>query len=72
MNPFGPRRPMSPYQAPRFRQSPRRPGPSKSNLFSVFRNPEGKMDFEKVKETAQQVNQLYSQVSPLIAKFIKK
>lgn len=67
MFPGGPRRPIPPYPPARFRQPQ-----GKSNLFSMFRNPEGKLDFDKVKETAQQMNQLYSQVSPLITKFIKK
>ena len=72
MFPGGPRRPMPPYLPTGFRQPQGRPVSSKSNLFAMFRNPEGKWDFDKVKETAQQMNQLYSQVSPLITRFIKK
>lgn len=71
MFPDRPRGPMPPYPPARFRQQQIRPS-NKSNLQSMFRNPEGKLDFDKITKTAQQMNQLYSQVSPLITRFIKK
>lgn len=73
MFPERPRRPMPLFPTARFRQPmPVRPSSSKSNLLSMFRDPEGKWDIDKVSQTAQQINQLYGQVSPLITKFIKK
>ncbi|SFP34207.1 YppG family protein [Salibacterium halotolerans] len=42
------------------------------NLLSQFQTPDGKLDFEKIAVTAQQMNRIYSQAKPIIAEFIKK
>ncbi|MEC5424569.1 YppG family protein [Virgibacillus sp. C22-A2] len=70
MFPERPRRPMPPYQP-----VPRRPfmGPqpqpqSRPGLLSQFQTPEGRLDFEKISATAQQMHGIYNQVSPLISK----
>lgn len=73
MFPGRPRRPMPPYPQARARQAihGRNPSP-KSNVMAMFRNPEGKLDFSKITETAQQMNDIYGQIKPLIATFKRK
>jgi hypothetical protein len=61
--PMPPRRPISqPPQVPRKNQ----------DLLSLFRDPDGNIDFHKINGTAKQMKQLYDQVSPLLSKFLKK
>ncbi|HLR80115.1 MAG TPA: YppG family protein [Bacillota bacterium] len=65
--PFPPHRPMPPRRLPYGgSQSPT------SNLMSMFKTSEGKMDFEKITTTAQQINKLYQEFSPMISQFLKK
>ncbi|WP_246202621.1 YppG family protein [Virgibacillus doumboii] len=70
MFPGGPRRPMPPYPPVR----PRRPiqGTPKPGLLSHFQDREGNLDIEKISQTAKQVSEIYSQVSPMVTKFMKK
>lgn len=76
MVPGRPRRPMPPSYPPariRHPSQARRPAPSKATLLlSHFRDTDGNLDFQKISETVQQVNSIYTQVSPMITKFIKK
>src|SRR5699024_27051 len=65
--PFPPHRPMPPRRLPYGgSQSPT------SNFMSMFKTSEGKMDFEKITTTAQQINKLYQEFSPMISQFLKK
>ncbi|RKQ29662.1 YppG family protein [Oceanobacillus halophilus] len=41
-------------------------------LIRMFQTPDGEMDIDKIMGTAQQINGLYQQVSPMISKFIKR
>ncbi|WP_182917105.1 YppG family protein [Bacillus sp. PK3_68] len=72
---FGPRRPMDPYSPVsrrplgRAQQPPQRP---RGGLLSLLQDQEGNYDFEKITATARQLNGIYSQVSPMISKFMKK
>ncbi|WP_161493877.1 YppG family protein [Virgibacillus necropolis] len=73
MFPNRPRRPMPQYHPARVRQPfPRRQVAPKPNLLSSFRDPSGKLDFNKITETAQQMKSIYSQVGPIITTFMKK
>ncbi|WP_240378100.1 YppG family protein [Bacillus piscicola] len=45
---------------------------AKPNVLDSFKTPDGNLDFEKISTTAQQVMNIYNQVSPMITKFIKK
>ncbi|WP_156288610.1 YppG family protein [Oceanobacillus salinisoli] len=42
------------------------------NVLSMFQSPDGNLDFEKVIGTAQQINGIYKQVSPMISRFINR
>ncbi|SFA85276.1 YppG-like protein [Lentibacillus halodurans] len=70
-----PRRPMPPHPPVRQPGPPMRgrqqqtPG---KNILNQFRDSEGNLDIDKITTTAQQVGQLYGQVSPLLSKFIKR
>ncbi|SET67600.1 YppG-like protein [Oceanobacillus limi] len=74
MFPGRPGRPMPPYPP----MPPRRPPilgqqqPNRPNIMSFFQDNDGNMDLEKVTKTAQQINSLYGQVSPLISQFFKR
>lgn len=73
MFPMGPRRPMPPY--PSFPPRRRMQGgqiPAKPGFLSQFQTAEGNLDFEKISSTVGQVNKIYSQVSPMFSKFIKR
>lgn len=68
--------PLFPQRPPQRPQAPRSPitpgGSAKSNLLSQFQKDDGKLDFDKLTGTGKQVMDLYSQVSPMITKFIKR
>ncbi|RYG71442.1 hypothetical protein EU245_14155 [Lentibacillus lipolyticus] len=76
MFPVRPRRPTPPPHPPMGRPRPPMPPqqqtPVKQNLINQFRDSEGNLDIDKITHTAQQVGKLYSQVSPLFTKFMKK
>ncbi|MFD1363373.1 YppG family protein [Lentibacillus salinarum] len=61
--------PMRPPRPPM--QQPPKPSATQS-ILNQFRDAEGNLDMDKITTTAQQVGQLYGQVSPLITKFIKR
>ena len=42
------------------------------NVMSAFQTEDGNIDLEKIMGTANQINGIYKQVSPMISKFIKK
>lgn len=44
----------------------------KTNVLTLFQTPDGNIDFAKIMNTAQQINKIYGEVSPLISKFFKK
>lgn len=62
--------PMPPRIPPHVRPQQKTPG-GISSLLTTFRTPEGNLDIEKIQVTAQQAKSIYSQVSPLVTKFIK-
>ncbi len=84
MFPGRPRPPMPPFQQNRppsnpFFHGPYPPQPpqqtqqsNRPNFLALFQDENGQMDVEKLMGTAQQVGNLYSQVSPLISQFIKR
>ncbi|WP_379542986.1 YppG family protein [Oceanobacillus bengalensis] len=45
---------------------------TRPNLLSSFRTSDGKIDIEKISITGKQIMDVYSQVSPLVSKFIKR
>lgn len=78
-------RPYQPYQPQAYRPQPQpyrnyQPNgpiqgsqtPTRPDFLSNFKTDEGKYDFNKISGTAQQVMSAYNQVSPLIAKFIRR
>ncbi|WP_235794630.1 YppG family protein [Virgibacillus salidurans] len=71
-----PHRPPGPRPSQRPQGGSRPPidpgGSAKSNLMSMFQTDDGKLDFDKITGTGKQVMDLYSQVSPMITKFIKR
>lgn len=69
---LGPRRPMAPYSPVSRRRQQPPPQPKGGGLLSLLQNQEGKFDFEKITATARQLNGIYSQVSPMISKFMKR
>ncbi|MGY0694208.1 YppG family protein [Virgibacillus sp. FSP13] len=73
MFPGGPRRPMprNPLLPPP-RQMQRKQAPNRQNLIAMFQTADGNLDIEKISSTARQINDVYKQVSPMVAKFIKK
>ncbi|MUK90416.1 hypothetical protein GMD78_18820 [Ornithinibacillus sp. L9] len=74
MFPGRPGRPMPPYP-PMPPGRPPFPGQQQSNrpnLLSLFQDPDGNLDLEKISTTAQQINSIYGQVSPLISQFFKR
>ncbi|KKE80386.1 MULTISPECIES: YppG family protein [Oceanobacillus] len=80
MRPMGPgnRRPSRPMRDPFLFGSPpreRRGNNQNSNLrnvMSAFQTEDGNIDLEKIMGTANQINGIYKQVSPMLSKFIKK
>ncbi|WP_174727195.1 YppG family protein [Mesobacillus harenae] len=46
--------------------------PNRPNFLSQFSTPDGMPDFNKIAGTAQQMNKIISQVSPLISTFFKR
>lgn len=55
--------------------APRQPEQQPSNIQTVmnmFRDAEGNMDLGKMLHTAEQINDVYKQVSPMVMKFWKK
>jgi hypothetical protein len=76
MNPLLPRRqPMLPSRPFSFgpRQAPRRNQQNtNSNVLAMFRDNDGNLDLTKVHTTVKQINDIYSQVSPLVSRFIKR
>ncbi len=66
-----PRRPFPPrhthHRRIHHRQQPKRP-----NILSQFYDSEGKLDIEKMTKTAEDIKQIYSQISPIFSKFVKK
>ncbi|ALX47277.1 YppG family protein [Lentibacillus amyloliquefaciens] len=75
---FHPGRPQPPMPPRPHMRSPRQPvhisnQPSQGQkLINQFRDPEGNLDIDKITATAQQIGELYGQVSPLITKFMKR
>lgn len=67
------RQPRIPYPAaPRRGPGRRQPQPPKASFLSFLQDSDGNFDFAKITATAQQLNGIYSQVSPMISKFIKR
>ena len=67
------RRPAAPYSSvPRRRPVRRSQQPPKAGFLSLFQDQEGNMDLAKITATAQQLNSIYGQVSPLISRFMKR
>ncbi|MDA3129786.1 YppG family protein [Aliibacillus thermotolerans] len=63
------------------RGRPTMPGPfhgqlpsakTKSHWMTMFQTPDGNIDLAKIANVAQQMNQIYGEISPLISKFLKK
>ncbi|GLY10859.1 YppG family protein [Pseudobacillus badius] len=70
---FGPRQPRGPYPPVRGRRPARGQSyPQNASLLSYFRDQEGNYDIGKITATARQLNSIYGQVSPMIAKFINR
>jgi len=80
MRPMGPgnRRPARPMRDPFLFGGPpreRRGNKQNSNLrnvMSAFQTEDGNIDLDKIMGTANQINGIYKQVSPMLSKFIKK
>ncbi|MBT2281418.1 hypothetical protein J7E51_26545 [Priestia megaterium] len=70
MMPRRTRRPINPF----FSHSFQRPNIKQNNqsLLSYFRTSEGNLDFNKIADTAQQAKNVFNQVNPFIARFLKK
>ncbi len=72
---MGSSQPSSPPGPNHFMQAPRRPERAQNRINpgfkSMFQTPEGKLDFEKITGTVQQISNIYGQVSPFLTKFIK-
>jgi hypothetical protein len=66
-----PRRPFPP-RYPHHRHIHHRQKPKKPNILSQFYDSEGKLDIEKMTATTENIKQLYSQISPIFTKLIKK
>ena len=67
------RRPAAPYSsAPRRGPVRGSQQPPRAGFLSLFRDKEGNMDLAKITTTAQQLNSIYGQVSPLISRFMKR
>jgi hypothetical protein len=67
----GPRRPLPP-RYPHPRPIRRRQKPTNSNVLSQIYDSIEKLDKEKMAKTAESIKELYNQVSPMLAKLIKK
>lgn len=68
------RRPMGPYY-PNPYQRRRVQGtqvPTRPNFLSPFQDQDGKMDYNRMFSTVQQMHGVYKQVSPLISMFMKR
>ncbi|MFC2946834.1 YppG family protein [Virgibacillus sediminis] len=50
----------------------RAPISMKSPIIAMFQDEEGNIDLNKIEKTARQINEIYSQVSPIILRFIKR
>jgi len=59
-------------QAPDNPPAEQQNNPASNGLMGMFQTPEGNLDFEKIISTAQQMNGIYKQVSPLLSSFLKK
>ncbi|MUV36354.1 hypothetical protein JNUCC1_00156 [Lentibacillus sp. JNUCC-1] len=44
---------------------------SVANLTAMFQTPDGQFDIEKIATTAQSINKIYNDVSPMISGFLK-
>lgn len=67
------RRPMSPYPLfPPHRPMPSQQNITKANVMALLQDADGNFDLEKITTTAQQINQIYSQVSPMISRFMNR
>ncbi len=71
MFPGRPKRPFPP-QYIHHRHIHHRYNPNKPNILSQFYDSEGKLDIEKMKTTAENLKQLYSEISPIFTKWNKK
>lgn len=74
-----PVRPIHPYPFPHHRPYQVTPVQKKQSLLAQFKTADGSFDIDKITTTAQQVQGIYTQVSPmikqvrpLITKYIKK
>ena len=69
-----PRRPMpfNPYRQQRREPRYQQVSPSNSSLLTNIRTPDGNWDFEKMIKTGRKAMDLYNQVSPYIARFIRR
>lgn len=79
MFPERPIRPIQPFQFPHHKPYQVAPVQKKQNLLAQFKTADGNFDIDKITTTAQQVQGIYTQVSPmikqvrpLITKYIKK
>ncbi|WP_338472369.1 YppG family protein [Niallia sp. XMNu-256] len=66
-----PRRPYPPPHMHHRRIHPRQQ-PKRLNILSQFYDAEGKLDIEKMTKTAEDIKQIYSQISPIFSKLVKK
>lgn len=71
-HPGRPQPPMPPHRPSRRQMQTPNQTSNKHKLINQFRDSEGNLDINKITATAQQVGQLYEQVSPLIAKLKKR
>ncbi|WP_428911590.1 hypothetical protein [Niallia sp. Krafla_26] len=71
MFPLRPRRPFPPRYRHQ-RQMYHRKNPTKPNIFSEIYDTVGNLDVEKMKNTAESLKQLYSEISPIFTKANKK
>lgn len=66
-------RPMeSPPHFPPSSSFQRQQNPMIRNVMSMLQDADGNIDLEKIATTAQQINYIYSQVTPIISKFKRK
>lgn len=72
MFPGTPRRLMPPNSPVRSNRPIQGQGSPKPGVMSHFRDPEGNLDMDKISQTARQVSEIYSQVSPMVTKVHQK
>ncbi|SHF92074.1 YppG family protein [Ornithinibacillus halophilus] len=70
MFPMHQRGPMRPYRSTPTRRSFR--NPTRSNVFAMFQDTEGNVDFERLTLTARQINEIYTQINPIISQFRRR